>query len=315
MVQLSELSKVGCDLDILVREGMGLTRLERLSKDEPVREVKGPILDETCAKICMSCKSSLKEGLIPKYALANGLWLGSIPSQLQNLTYAEQLLISRIRRNKCIVQVSSGMHKMKANVIAFENPMPKIYQRLPPPIDDLDEVLAFIYTGPCRPSPEDLERTPLLVRRKKVSDALEWLVLNHSDYHNMDIAYDNLESYPDNSPPVMVTYRKAFANKNPESVSAFDSEKEEGVDDGPCPFVVNGVTGEKLSTMGPKALAAKAAKHLKEDDGKVLAIGHAEKPESMYDNPQLYPMMFLGSSLMVWVALVVLIQMMLKCLN
>jgi hypothetical protein len=79
VVQLSELSKVGCDLDILVREGMGLTRLERLSKDEPVREVKGPILDETCAKICMSCKSSLKEGLIPKYALANGLWLGSIP--------------------------------------------------------------------------------------------------------------------------------------------------------------------------------------------------------------------------------------------
>jgi hypothetical protein len=36
VVQLSELSKVGCDLDILVREGMGLTRLERLSKDEPV---------------------------------------------------------------------------------------------------------------------------------------------------------------------------------------------------------------------------------------------------------------------------------------
>jgi len=26
--------------------------------------------------------------------------------------------------------------------------------------------------------------------------------------------------------------------------------------------------------------------------GGVLAIGHAEKPESIYDNPQLYPMMF-----------------------
>ncbi|KIM72034.1 hypothetical protein PILCRDRAFT_24650, partial [Piloderma croceum F 1598] len=170
----------------------------------------------------------------------NGLWLGSVLAQLQNLTYAEQLLISRVRRNKCIVQVSSGMHKMKANVIAFENPMPKIYQRLPPPIDDLDEVLAFIYTGPCRPSPEDMERTPLLVCRNKVSEALEWLVLNHADYRNMDIAYDNLESYPENGPPVMVTYRKAFENKNPESVSAFDNEKEEGVDDGPCPFVVNG---------------------------------------------------------------------------
>jgi len=172
---------------------MGLTCLERFSAEDPVREVKGPILDQNCTDICASCKDSLQEGLVPKYALANGLWLGSIPPQLQNLTYAEQLLISRVRCNKCIVQVSSGMYKMKANVIAFENPMPKIYQRLPPPIDDLDEVLAFIYTGPCRPSPEDMERTPLLVCRNKVSEALEWLVLNHADYRNMDIAYDNLE--------------------------------------------------------------------------------------------------------------------------
>jgi hypothetical protein len=59
------------------------------------------------------------------------------------------------------------MHKMKANVIAFENPMPKIYERLPSPIEDLNEVLTFIDTGPCRPTPKDLERTPLLVCRKK----------------------------------------------------------------------------------------------------------------------------------------------------
>jgi len=290
--QLSKLSESNCDLDILIRDGMGLTRLERFSAADMVQEVKGPILDCTCDSICVPCKVSLVEGLIPKYALANGLWLGSVPQQLQNLSYAEQLLVSRVRHNKCIVKVSSGMHKMKANVIAFENPTPKIYERLPPPIGDLDEVLAFIYTGPCRPSPADMERTPLLVRRKKVTEALEWLVLNHADYHNMDIAYDNLESYPDNGPPVVVTYRSAFTNKDPEAVSAFDNEKEEGVEEGPCPFIVNGVTGERLNTMGPTAMKALAAKHLNEDDGRVLAIGHAEKPESIYHNPQLYPMMF-----------------------
>jgi hypothetical protein len=69
--------------------------------------------------------------------------VGQVPSQLQGLSYAEQLLISHVRRNKCLVKVSSGMHKMKANVIAFKNPMPKIYQRLPPG-EDLDEVLAFV---------------------------------------------------------------------------------------------------------------------------------------------------------------------------
>jgi len=233
--QLSKLSESGCDLNILNRKGMGVTCLERFSQKELIQEVKGPILDQTCTNICRSCKSSLEQGLTPKYALANGLWLGPVPPQLQNLSYAEQLLVARVRRNKCIVQVSSGMHKMKANVIAFENPMPKIYQRLPPPVKDLDEVLAFIYTGPCQPTPDDMKRTPLLVCRNKVGEALEWLKLNHADYHDLDIAYDNLNAYPEDAPPVVVTYRSAVTNRNPEAVSAFDNEKEEGVDLGP-PF-------------------------------------------------------------------------------
>jgi hypothetical protein len=289
---LSKVSELKCDLDPILREGMGVTRLERSSSDDPIQEIKGPVLDETCDKLCGDCKCLLEQGLTPKCALANGFWLGSVPIQLQHLSYAEQLLVARVRRNKCVVQVSSGMHKMKANVIAFENPTPKIYHKLPPPIEDLDEVLAFIFTGPCLPTEDDLKRTPLLVRRNKVGEALEWLKLNHSDYHDLNIDYECLNSYPEDRPPVVVTYRKAFANKLPESASAFDNEIEEGVDTGQCPFTVNGITGEKLNDMAPKALAAVAAKHLKEENGKVLSISHAETPQSIYDNPQLYPMMF-----------------------
>jgi hypothetical protein len=87
-----------------------------------------------------------------------------------------------------------------------------------------------------------MERTLLLVRRNKISNALEWLRLNHADYHDLDIAYDNLALYLDSGPPVVVTYRSAVANKNPESASAFDNETEEGVNSGPCPFMVNGIT-------------------------------------------------------------------------
>jgi len=290
--QLKKLSETECDLDILNREGMGITRQERISDDDPILEIKGPVLDHECIKICRSCENSLSMGLTPKYALARGLWLGAIPPQLQNLSFTEQLLISRVRHNKCIMRASSGMHKMKCNAIMFENPMPKIYQRLPPSIDDLDEVLAFIFTGPCRPTPEDLERTPLLVRRRKVAEALEWLKLNHSDYFDVDIAYDNLEAYPERGPPVVITYRNADSNKEPEATSAFDNEEEDGVEDGPCPFVVNGVTGEQLDSLSLEATIAKAAKHLREDNGGVLAIGHSAKPQSIYHNPQLYPMMF-----------------------
>ena len=81
---------------------------------------------------------------------------------------------------------------MRANAISYANPMPKIYHTLPPPIEELDEVLAFIYTGPCKPTKSDFERIPLLVRHKKVAAALEWLKLNHIDYFDLNISYERI---------------------------------------------------------------------------------------------------------------------------
>jgi hypothetical protein len=41
---------------------------------------------------------------------------------------------------------------MRANAISFANPTPKIYNILPPPLEEMDNILAFIYTGPCKPT-------------------------------------------------------------------------------------------------------------------------------------------------------------------
>ena len=223
-------------------------------------------------------------------ALANGKWLGDIPEQLKDLSFAEKLLISRVRHNRCVVRVSSGMHKMKANAISFTNPIVKGYDILPPPLEDLDEVLAFIYTGPCQPTQADFERTPLLVKHRKVQTALEWLKLNHADYYDLEISQRNLDAYPEHGPPVVVDYRKSFSNKDPESMAVNDNEDEEGTDAGKCSFVVHGLTGEEYSTKSLKAMKAIALKHLT-SDGKILAIGHASEPESIYNNPQLFPQM------------------------
>ena len=52
---------------------------------------------------------------------------------------------------------------MKANVIAFQSPIPKVYDILLPPCAEMNEVLAIIFTGPCKPTESDLNRTPFLV--------------------------------------------------------------------------------------------------------------------------------------------------------
>jgi hypothetical protein len=286
VMHLTKLSNVKLDLDILMNSMV--TRQERFTLNDPIKELKGPILVQGLDSICELCYKSLAKEKIPKMALANGKWLGTIPEQLKNLSYAEQLLVARIRHNRCIVKVSSGMHKMRANAITFANPIPKIYDILPPPIKELDEVLAFIYTGPCQPTKADFERTPLLVRRKKIRSALEWLKLNHADYYDLEISQENLDEYPEDGPPVVVDYHQSFTNKNPESTAINDNEVDEGTETGKCPFVVHGLTGEEYTNKSVKALKAIALKHLT-SNGKILAIGHAEQPQSMYNNPQLFP--------------------------
>ena len=267
-----------------------ITRKERKTEYDSVSCLDGPILEPNLQYICTRCHKSMTAGKVPKVALANGMWLGQVPSELADLTFAEQLLVARVRHNRCLVRVSSGWHKMTANAISFANPTPIVYDVLPLPKDELDEILAFIYTGPCKPTPKDFERTPLLVRRNKVGNALEWLKLNHCDYYDLEISQRNLDSYPEGGPPVLVEYLSSVHNKALEATSVHDNEEEAGTSSGPCPFAVHGITGEEYSTKTLKALKAIAVGHLMKD-GKILAVGHASQPESLYNNPQLYPQM------------------------
>ncbi|KAI0749941.1 hypothetical protein C8Q80DRAFT_1218951 [Daedaleopsis nitida] len=184
---------------------------------------------------------------------------------------------------------------MKANVVSHSLPMPKIYNALPPPRDELDQVLAFLYIGPNVPTLKDFRQTPMLVRHNKVARALEWLKSNHSDYTDLDISYDNLNDYPEDEPPVIINYTQSMqSNKDPESTAVDDTEEEDGTDKGDCPFIVHGLTGSNLERLGhscPHEITARAVEYFK-SCGKVLGTGQAEQPESIYDNPQLYPQMF-----------------------
>jgi hypothetical protein len=288
ILQLKTLSETDLDLNILIQPEM--SQKERTCSDNPIIDIEGPILDNDLDNICSLCFKSISQCKVPLMALANGKWIGKVPSQLKELSFAEQLLVARVRHNRCLVRVSSGMHKMRANAITFANPMPKIYNILPPPIEEMDDVLAFIYTGPCMPTKSDFERAPLLVRKKKVSAALEWLKLNHSDYFDLEISYKNLSKYPEDSPPVVVDYQHSTTNKNPESTVINDMEEEDGTETGPCPFVVHGLTSEGFSTKSLNAIKAIALKHLT-SNGKILAIGHEKQAQSIYKNPQLFPQM------------------------
>jgi hypothetical protein len=137
-------------------EAQGVTRMERKSMASPIKEYPGPVLDHSCSQVCDGCRRDIRKGKVPRLALANNLWIGRVPEALKNLRYVEKILVARVRHTCAYVKVASGMRKMKANIVAFESPTPKIYTVLPPPRDDIDEVLAILFTGPSKPTPDSV---------------------------------------------------------------------------------------------------------------------------------------------------------------
>ncbi|PBL04590.1 hypothetical protein ARMGADRAFT_1022969 [Armillaria gallica] len=181
------------------------------------------------------CRASVQKGKVPKNALANGLWLGEVPEVLSKLSFVER-------------HPKLGSRKMILHVIAFESPVSKVYSVLPPPHDELDEVLAIMFTGPTLPTKEEMEHTPLLVRHRNVMDSLRWLCLNHYDYSDVELSEANMSTYLDGKAPVAVVYKDRSGNKVPEGMSVFNNDEVDGTTEGPCPVVVHGLIGEYLKT-------------------------------------------------------------------
>ncbi|KAJ7168103.1 hypothetical protein C8R43DRAFT_1085590 [Mycena crocata] len=184
---------------------------------------------------------------------------------------------------------------MHANAIMFAQPALKVYQKLPPSKEEMNSVLAFIFTGSAAPTQEDFDRTPMLVRRDKVCAALEWLKLNHEHYADLEISQENLQSYALRDVPVVVDWKRTTDDADHsipvEAKSVFDNNEEHGTTSGECTFAVHGLTGEEYSTAKMSTIIAVALQHLT-NKGKMLGIGRRDEPESMYRNVKAYPGMF-----------------------
>ncbi|KAJ7120522.1 hypothetical protein C8R43DRAFT_900739 [Mycena crocata] len=84
------------DLNYEVLCENGVTRKERFSENDPVEELEGPIFADDCDHVCVECESFLRKGKRPLKSLANYLWVGKIPWQLADLSWAEKMLIARV---------------------------------------------------------------------------------------------------------------------------------------------------------------------------------------------------------------------------
>ncbi|KAI0337780.1 hypothetical protein BDW22DRAFT_1304415, partial [Trametopsis cervina] len=246
------------ELDLTHLAVPGVTRAERSRASDPIVELSGPILhqggitqqdSQLIVHMCPPCLVAVRRHHIGRHSLANGIWLGDVPDALMSLNFVEQLLVAKYRHNICVVRVDKGQRKMSANAIVFPQPVVAVSRILPPARDEMDLCLAILFTGSAVPTPKDYTRTPLLVRHNKVVAALQWLKLNHIDYGDVELSYENMATYPVDEPPVAVLHRPTDGRLGGEMLAVYESSDDRGVETGPCPFAVHGITGTDFAQM------------------------------------------------------------------
>ena len=157
--------------------------------------------------VCCKCYDSLSNGSIPKFCPVNSMWLGNVPTELQDLTIPEEKLISLYRHNSCIIKLHSPFHStttaqpaLKGNCITFLQNLSSVATSLPLALDDLCDTLKVIFVGSQPPKRLQLRRV-LTVRKKKVVNALHWLKKYNPLYRDINIDRVNIEKLPDDDIP------------------------------------------------------------------------------------------------------------------
>ena len=76
---LQKLDDLNLNLDILIcSSSIPTTRKERLSSNDPISPLSGPVLLPDYNNVCSDCASELTVGRLPINVLANGLWIGEV---------------------------------------------------------------------------------------------------------------------------------------------------------------------------------------------------------------------------------------------
>jgi hypothetical protein len=157
--------------------------------------------------VCEECLKALQvqdRQKPPKYSLANGLWIGRVPWQLQCLTLPEQLLVARLYPKAYIVKLypkdrrggrdQTTLHDaLRGNITTYEFNTDRIASmiegRLMPQLPAvLPAVLSVTYVG-VGPLPKNWILDTFRVRRNQVGEALRWLKQHNASYYG-DIQLD-----------------------------------------------------------------------------------------------------------------------------
>ena len=260
-------------------------------------------------QLCKTCHYSLRKGKRPPLSLANGTYLGPVPSELSDLTPIEEAMIARCKAKCWIVQLKEensavvmpetqrGLH---GHIIIYPQHPSEIAKILPPSINDLLTPICVLFVGSNSPTLEWLREKakPLCVRHEKVCNALKWLKENNPLYVDIEINTDLLNSLDDNHilpyhiEHIVPSDKIETLTSRYDENADFDADVTHALDmnTNDIPFqnvVITDIDGH----APPHELRAAALRHIKKGGG-YIQIPHDPTPVNEFCNPSLFPMIY-----------------------
>ncbi|RDX40380.1 hypothetical protein OH76DRAFT_1366321, partial [Lentinus brumalis] len=167
---------------------------------------------------CRSCREELRKDRAqpPRFSLANDLWLGAVPEELQILTIPEQLLIAQLFPRVYIFKLypktpgyrpaSATLQRgMRGTVSTYELHGQGVADMvdgglLPRLPSVLASVISVTFMG-IGPLPKQWLRAMFRVRRPVVANALRLLQRQHRHYGNIIVSEERLRALPEDDVP------------------------------------------------------------------------------------------------------------------
>ncbi|KAF7311960.1 ATP-dependent DNA helicase [Mycena indigotica] len=185
--------------------------------------------------ICDKCYGELRKAKRPQLSLANNMWIGKVPVQLEVLSLAERLLISlhfpacyiiklyarRMGRNSSADHMNHGL---RGNVSSYKLNQDRIAAMvsgtiMPQPPEILAATIGITFVGgKNRPLP--VYPKQVQVNRFRVHDALLWLKQHNPLYGAISISEETLVQLPESGVPDEIANNVRYS----ENIEAVDRE-------------------------------------------------------------------------------------------
>ena len=254
-------------------------------------------------ELCSSCARGLQRQSLPKHALANRLYVGPVPVELQDLTMVEESMIARARAKSWIVKLQEQdpdtasptvQRGLKGHTIIYPQKPDELATMLPPPVSETLTFICVIFAGSSRLTGEWLRNKakPLLVRREKVRNALVWLKANNPLYKNIEISGENLGALPECD---MLPYHVEHVEDCEAQevlVSRYDNTNEQPNAAASETHFESVVVADVDAHTPANQLRAAAVRHAKTQGKPFVQVAHGSSPVNEFFNVGLFPMLY-----------------------